>query len=160
MSTSRNIILRRLAALLAFALLVTAFAALFYLKIIPDNRAYVNQRGHKALTQQVQNFLRKDQDLHNNIENARSHFPDLVGKKPLYDRLAANMHYDTSVKLPRDYPHHLWKTDSADTAGTGELNPTGLSLLYQKLPLSASAYLNADTTKTLALNSDRRQITQ
>ncbi|HXB07103.1 MAG TPA: hypothetical protein VNW04_08305, partial [Puia sp.] len=203
MATNRNIFLRRLATLLLFALLLLAFAALFFWKIVPENRADFNQRGHKALTQQVQNFLRKDQDLHNIIENANNHFQDLIYKKPPYDRLFANIHYDTTRKLPHYFPGHLLKTDtgawliihhrdtdttkdriyltvkmkdfadplfagrddvfknylilldSADSAGTGEGDPTGLSLLYQQLPLSASARLNADTTKTLTPNSDQ-----
>ena len=179
-----------------------AFAALFFFKIMPDNRGELNQRGHKVLTQQVQNFLRKDQDLHNIIENANKHFPDLVAKNPPYDRLSANIHYDTTTNLPADFHRHLLKTDtgvwliahhreadtgkriyltvkmkdfadplfagrdevfknylilldSADSAGTGEVNPTGLSLLYQQVPLSASARFNADTTRSLAPNSDQ-----
>ena len=200
-------------ALLLFAIVLMAFAALFFYKIMPDNRGDLNERGHKVLTQQVQNFLRKDQDLHNIIENANKHFPDLVAKNPPYDRLSANIHYDTTTNLPPDFHRHLLKTDtgvwlivhhrdaetgattqgvhdtsgakriyltvkfkdfadplfagrnevfrnylilldSADSTGTGEVSPTGLSLLYQQLPLSTSARLNADTTRTLAPNSD------
>ena len=202
MAINRNILLRRLAALLLFAIVLMAFAALFFFKIMPDNRGELNQRGHKVLTQQVQNFLRKDQDLHNIIENANKHFPDLVAKNPPYDRLSANIHYDTTTNLPADFHRHLLKTDtgvwliahhreadtgkriyltvkmkdfadplfagrdevfknylilldSADSAGTGEVNPTGLSLLYQQVPLSASARFNADTTRSLAPNSDQ-----
>jgi len=203
MAGNRNIILRRLAALLLFAVLVMAFAALFYFRIEPGNREDLSQRGHKALTQLVRNFLRKDQDLHNIIENAQKHFPELVAKKPPYDRLAANIHYDTTTISRADSGRHLIKTDtgvwlivhhrdsidtahknvyltvkmkdfadpifagrddvfknylilldSADSAGTGEANPVGLSLLYQQMPLSASARINADSTKRLTPNSD------
>src|SRR5580704_7108017 len=113
MAINRNILLRRIAALLLFALLLMAFTALFVFRIVPLNRSDLNQRGHKVLTQQVQNFLRKDQDLHNIIESAGpGHFPNLVEKKQPYDRLYANMHYDTTTDVPSGYHGHLLKTDT------------------------------------------------
>jgi hypothetical protein len=204
MTINRNILLRRIAALLLFALLLMAFAALFFFKITPDNRSELNQRGHRVLTQQVQNFLRKDQDLHNIIENARDHFHQLADKLPPYDRLNANLHYDTTTNVPPGFHGHLLKTDtgvwliahhrdtddvrnkpvyltvkmkdfadplfagrddvfsnylllldSNDSAGSGEGSALGLSVLYQQSALSASARLNADTTKKLTPNSDQ-----
>ncbi len=113
MTGNRNILLRRVAALLLFALLLSAFAALFFYKIEPDNRSELNQRGHKVLTQQVQNFLRKDQDLHNIIESADSvHILRLEDKRPPYNRLNDNLHYDTTTRVPAGFRGHLIRTDT------------------------------------------------
>jgi len=107
-----TIFFRRISALFVFFVVLATFILLFYYKYVPGNREELNQRGHRVLTQLIQNFLRKDQDLHNIIENAGAGYANIVRKNPPYDRLNANMHYDTVIKKNTLEIPHLQATDT------------------------------------------------
>src|SRR5580704_5544870 len=112
MAFNRVIFLRRMSALFVFFIVLLTFFVLYYYKYVPDNKSELNQRGHRVLTQLIQNFLRKDQDLHNIIESSDGGYQKLLDRASPYDRLYANMHY--AVDTIRDTAHipHLVATDT------------------------------------------------
>jgi hypothetical protein len=113
MAFNRVIFLRRMSALFIFFVVLLTFFVLYYYKYVPDNKSELNQRGHRVLTQLIQNFLRKDQDLHNIIENSGGGYQKLLNRTSPYDRLYTNMHYavDTIRGDTANVPH-LMATDT------------------------------------------------
>ena len=113
MAFNRVIFLRRMSALFVFFIVLLTFFVLYYYKYVPDNKSELNQRGHRVLTQLIQNFLRKDQDLHNIIESSDGRYQKLLDRASPYDRLYANMHYvvDTIRGDTANTPH-LVATDT------------------------------------------------
>ena len=95
-SNQKMIVLRRIAALLIFFAVLFAFAILFYFKYIPGNKEELNQRGHRVLTQIIQNFLDKDAGFREIIANGLDgDSSDLFQQSGIYERLADNMPYET-----------------------------------------------------------------
>ncbi len=111
------IFLRRISALLIFTVVLFAFAILFYFKYIPGNKEELNQRGHRVLTQVIQNFQNKDDELREIICNATQEDPnELYAQEGSYARLNENIAYDIlrSNFFPANNFSSLYRMDNGD----------------------------------------------
>lgn len=117
-TNQKVIFLRRISALLIFFVVLLAFAALFYYKYIPANKEELNQRGHRVLTQLTRNFLNKDGELREIIQNAfdEDSATNLITQKEGYARLNDNIPYDIVPKnsLPANFSRPFYRQDNGD----------------------------------------------